>query len=96
MQANEVLIDKLQLKAMTVSQQRHRIGDQLKHKTDSGSILHQVDFDQIRIENARNANGLDTRSSQLMDYKVQLGKAHKMLTNRKVRLLPRAAAVPSF
>eukprot|EP00730_Choanoeca_flexa_P002218 TRINITY_DN10955_c1_g1_i1.p2 TRINITY_DN10955_c1_g1~~TRINITY_DN10955_c1_g1_i1.p2 ORF type:complete len:506 (+),score=129.20 TRINITY_DN10955_c1_g1_i1:1900-3417(+) len=84
--ANEVLIDKLQLKTMTLTQQRHRLAEQLKQKTESGSILHRVDFDQIRIENTRNAQSLDERNSRLMECKVQLGKAHKLLTNRKTKL----------
>ncbi|EDQ91517.1 uncharacterized protein MONBRDRAFT_6361, partial [Monosiga brevicollis MX1] len=85
-QALETTVDKLQLKANSLRQQQRRVAEHLRHKEEYGGVLHQVDFEQLRIENSQQNTTLDTRSKELLNLKVTLSKTNQALTKQKDHL----------
>jgi len=77
--SKEALVKKCQLKTASVTAQARKVHLQLKQKEEMGDVLHQVDFDQLKIENQQYLEKIDEKNRELL---VQKQKA----TNCTVKL----------
>jgi hypothetical protein len=79
-------IEKLRLKNATIKAQSTKLHNQLKQKEEMGEVLHAIDFDQLKIENAQYLSKIEERNAELLKLKVTAGKALQSLNVCKVRL----------
>jgi len=56
----------------------------LKQKEEMGEVLHAIDFDQLKIENAQYLAKIEERNAELLKLKVTAGKALQSLNISKV------------
>jgi Domain of unknown function (DUF4201) len=47
---------------------------QLAHKREVGEVLHAVDYDQLKIENAQHQEHIDARNRELVGLKLSTGR----------------------
>ena len=50
-----------------------------------GEVLHEVDFNQLKIENQQYIEKIDERNQDLLDLKLRAGNALQVLNQYKVR-----------
>lgn len=53
-----------------------------------GDALHDVDFQQLKIENAQFLETIDTRNQELIQLKLSSGTTQQVLNSYKVRSSP--------
>ena len=58
---------------------------QLKQKEELGEVLHAIDFEQLKIENAQYLTKIEDRNTELMKLKIMAGKTLQKWANRKVK-----------
>ena len=51
-----------------------------------GEVLHEVDFNQLKIENEQYIEKIDERNQDLLDLKLRAGNALQVLNQYKVCL----------
>ncbi|XP_062032414.1 coiled-coil domain-containing protein 113 isoform X4 [Lepus europaeus] len=83
--------DKLRLKNVSLKVQRKKMLLQLKQKEEVGEALHNVDFQQLKIENAQFLETVEARNQELIRLKMASGNTLQMLNTYKDRAKAEAA-----
>jgi hypothetical protein len=84
--AKEALIDKLQLKNVSLKTQILKADTQIKHKEEMGDELKFIDFHQLQIENKKHVKDIDERNKKLLALKLNSGKTVQTLNGLKKKL----------
>lgn len=84
--AKEALIDKLQLKNVSLKSQILKADAQIKHKEEMGDELKFIDFHQLQIENKKHVKDIDERNKKLLALKLNSGKTVQTLNGLKKKL----------
>ncbi|XP_074142005.1 cilia- and flagella-associated protein 263 [Sminthopsis crassicaudata] len=82
----EALKDKLRLKNLSLKVQKKKILTQLRQKEEVGESLHDVDFQQLKIENIQFLENIDQRNRELIQLKLTAGNALHSLNLYKSKL----------
>ena len=84
--SKELLIDKLQLKNVSLKTQIMKSETQIKHKEEMGDDLKFIDFHQLQIENKKHVKDIDERNKKLLALKLNAGKTVQTLNGLKKKL----------
>ncbi|ELK15439.1 Coiled-coil domain-containing protein 113 [Pteropus alecto] len=76
--------DKLRLKNVSLKVQRKKMLLQLRQKEEVGEALHDVDFQQLKIENAQFLETIEARNQELIQLKLTSGSTLQILHTYKV------------
>lgn len=82
----EALMDKLQLKNISLKNQIMKAESQIKHKEEMGDDLKFIDFHQLQIENKKHVKDIDERNQRLLALKLTTGKTVQKLNSLKQKL----------
>ncbi|CAI9616568.1 unnamed protein product [Staurois parvus] len=82
--ARDSLVDKLRLKNAALKIQKKKLQMQLKQKEEMGEVLNEVDFQQLKIENAQFLERIDERNQDLLQLKLTAGETLQVLNSYKV------------
>nr|XP_040135301.1 coiled-coil domain-containing protein 113 isoform X2 [Ictidomys tridecemlineatus] len=80
------LRDKLRLKNISLKVQRKKLLLQLRQKEEVGEALHDVDFQQLKIENAQFLETIEARNQELIQLKLSSGNTLQILNAYKSKL----------
>ncbi|XP_031192857.1 coiled-coil domain-containing protein 113 [Mastomys coucha] len=80
------LKDKLCLKNVSLKVQRKKMLLQLRQKEEVGEALHDVDFQQLKIENAQFLETIEARNQELIQLKLSSGNTLQVLNTYKNKL----------
>uniref|UniRef100_A0A8C5QEV3 Cilia- and flagella-associated protein 263 n=1 Tax=Leptobrachium leishanense TaxID=445787 RepID=A0A8C5QEV3_9ANUR len=86
------LVDKLRLKNASLKVQKKKLQLQLKQKEEMGEILNEVDFQQLKIENAQFLERIDEKNQDLLQLKLTTGDTVQILNSYKKKLQNSTAA----
>jgi len=86
LRARDTLIEKLRLKNSTLKVQKKKLILQLKQKEEMGEVLHEVDFNQLKIENQQYIEKIDERNQDLLRLKLMAGNTLQVLNLYKKKL----------
>lgn len=86
LRARDTLVEKLRLKNATLKVQKKKLHMQLKQKEEMGEVLHEVDFNQLKIENQQYIEKIDERNQDLLRLKLMAGNTLQVLNSYKKRL----------
>ena len=86
LRARDTLIEKLRLKNATLKVQKKKLHMQLKQKEEMGEVLHEVDFNQLKIENQQYIEKIDERNQDLLRFKLMAGNTLQVLNSYKKKL----------
>ncbi|XP_036296991.1 coiled-coil domain-containing protein 113 [Pipistrellus kuhlii] len=78
--------DKLRLKNVSLKVMRKKLLLQLRQKEEVGEALHDVDFQQLKIENAQFLETIEARNQELIRLKMASGTTLQILNSYKTRL----------
>ncbi|XP_048211044.1 coiled-coil domain-containing protein 113 [Perognathus longimembris pacificus] len=78
--------DKLCLKNVSLKVQRKKMLLQLRQKEEVGEALHDVDFQQLKIENAQFLEMIEARNQELIQLKMASGSTLQVLNAYKSKL----------
>ncbi|CAF1079505.1 unnamed protein product [Adineta steineri] len=81
--ARESLTNKLRDRSSGLKRQIVRLEIQLKQKEETGETLHEVDFNQLKIENKQFLDKIDDKNIELILLKRQVGRATQLLNRYK-------------
>jgi len=84
--SKDALIDKLQLKNVSLKTQIVKAETQIKHKEEMGDDLKFIDFHQLQIENKKHVKDIDERNKKLLALKLNSGKTVQTLNSLKKKL----------
>merc|ERR1712019_88169 len=84
--ARDTLIEKLRLKNSTLKVQKKKLQLQLKQKEEMGEVLHEVDFNQLKIENQQYLEKIDEKNQELLRLKLMAGNTLQVLNSYKKKL----------
>jgi len=84
--SKDALIDKLQLKNVSLKTQIMKAETQIKHKEEMGDDLKFIDFHQLQIENKKHVKDIDERNKKLLALKLNSGKTVQTLNALKKKL----------
>ncbi|KAM4011705.1 cilia- and flagella-associated protein 263 isoform 2-T2 [Anomaloglossus baeobatrachus] len=87
MLARDSLVDKLRLKNTALRAQKKKLQMQLNQKEEMGEVLNEVDFQQLKIENAQFLERIDERNQDLLQLKLTTGNTLQVLNSYKKKLL---------
>lgn len=82
----EALMDKLQLKNISLKNQITKAESSIKHKEEMGDDLKFIDFHQLQIENKKHVKDIDERNQKLLALKLTTGKTMQKLNQLKQKL----------
>lgn len=74
---------------------RKKLQYHLKQKEESGEVRHEVDFEQLKIENKQFAEKFEARNQELLQLKLKSGNAMQVLNSYKVCCTLSSHAPPS-
>ncbi|XP_044111980.1 coiled-coil domain-containing protein 113 isoform X2 [Neovison vison] len=77
--------DKLRLKNVSLKVQRKKMLLQLRQKEEVGEALHEVDFQQLKIENAQFLETIEAKNQELIQLKLASGNTLQILNTYKDR-----------
>ncbi|XP_076988701.1 cilia- and flagella-associated protein 263 isoform X2 [Tamandua tetradactyla] len=77
--------EKLRLKNVSLKVQRKKLLLQLRQKEEVGEALHEVDFQQLKIENAQFLDTIEARNQELIQLKLASGNTLQILNAYKDR-----------
>uniref|UniRef100_A0A0R3W8J4 Cilia- and flagella-associated protein 263 n=1 Tax=Taenia asiatica TaxID=60517 RepID=A0A0R3W8J4_TAEAS len=80
------LVDKYRLNNSTLRSHRRRLLSQQKQKEEMGEVLHEVDFEQLKIENAQFLEIIDGKNQELLRLKLTAGRVTQISTALKRKL----------
>ena len=80
-------MEKLRSKNSSLSVRRNRLQAQLKQKEEAGEVRHEVDLDQLKIENEQCNKKHEDAKQEVLNLKLSAGKALQVLNVYKVRKL---------
>lgn len=86
LKARESLINKLRDRSSGLKRLIARLEGQLRQKEEMGETLHEVDFEQLKIENKQYLDKIDEKNIELIMLKRQVGKATQSLNRFKDEL----------
>ncbi|XP_018594951.1 cilia- and flagella-associated protein 263 isoform X1 [Scleropages formosus] len=86
MRAKDALVEKLRLKNADLKVQKRKLQMQLQEKEELDEALHEVDFQQLKIENSQYLEHIDERNQDLLCCKLTAGKALQVLNSHKKKL----------
>ncbi|ERE79156.1 coiled-coil domain-containing protein 113 [Cricetulus griseus] len=78
--------DKLSLKNVSLKVQKKKMLLQLRQKEEVGEALHDVDFQQLKIENAQFLETIEARNKELIRLKLASGNTLQVLNTYKNKL----------
>ncbi|XP_032280412.1 cilia- and flagella-associated protein 263 isoform X6 [Halichoerus grypus] len=78
--------DKLRLKNVSLKVQRKKMLLQLRQKEEVGEALHEVDFQQLKIENAQFLETIEAKNQELIQLKLASGNTLQVLNTYKSKL----------
>lgn len=78
------MVDKYRLNNSTLRSQRRKLLSQQKQKEEMGEALHEVDFEQLKIENAQFLEIIDGKNHELLRLKLTAGRVTQTSTALKV------------
>ncbi|XP_076988700.1 cilia- and flagella-associated protein 263 isoform X1 [Tamandua tetradactyla] len=78
--------EKLRLKNVSLKVQRKKLLLQLRQKEEVGEALHEVDFQQLKIENAQFLDTIEARNQELIQLKLASGNTLQILNAYKSKL----------
>ncbi|XP_071065246.1 cilia- and flagella-associated protein 263 isoform X4 [Dasypus novemcinctus] len=78
--------DKLRLKNVSLKVQRRKLLLQLRQKEEVGEALHDVDFQQLKIENAQFLDTIEAKNQELIQLKLASGNTLQILNAYKSKL----------
>ncbi|XP_027472855.1 coiled-coil domain-containing protein 113 isoform X3 [Zalophus californianus] len=78
--------DKLRLKNVSLKVQRKKMLLQLRQKEEVGEALHDVDFQQLKIENAQFLETIEAKNQELIQLKLASGNTLQVLNTYKSKL----------
>ncbi|XP_062997090.1 coiled-coil domain-containing protein 113 [Elgaria multicarinata webbii] len=84
--ARDVQKEKIRLKNDSLKVQKKKMQMQLKQKEELGEALHEVDFQQLKIENAQFLEKIDERNQDLLQLKLTVGNTLQILNFFKKKL----------
>nr|XP_056718238.1 coiled-coil domain-containing protein 113 [Euleptes europaea] len=84
--SRDVLKEKIRLKNDSMKVQKKKMQLQLKQKEELGEALHEVDFQQLKIENAQFLEKIEERNQDLLRQKMTAGNALQILSCYKRKL----------
>ncbi|CAF1017504.1 unnamed protein product [Adineta ricciae] len=79
----ESLTNKLRDRSTGLKRKIIRLDNQLRQKEETGDNLHEVDFNQLKIENKQYLDKIDEKNHDLILLKQQVGKATQSLNRLK-------------
>ncbi|XP_028930824.1 coiled-coil domain-containing protein 113 isoform X1 [Ornithorhynchus anatinus] len=82
----DLMKDKLRLKNISLKAQKKKILLHLKQKEEVDEALHEVDFQQLKIENAQFLEKIDERNRELLQLKMTAGNTLQVLNFYKKKL----------
>ncbi|XP_053904524.1 coiled-coil domain-containing protein 113 isoform X2 [Malaclemys terrapin pileata] len=82
----DAMKEKLRLKNDSLKVQKKKLQLQLKQKEEMGEALHEVDFQQLKIENAQFLEKIDERNRDLLQLKLTAGNTLQILNSYKRKL----------
>ncbi|XP_023827477.1 cilia- and flagella-associated protein 263 isoform X2 [Salvelinus sp. IW2-2015] len=85
MRAKDTLVEKLRLKNAALHVQKRKLQLQLRQKEEMGEALHEVDFQQLKIENSQYLERIDERNQDLLRLKLLAGNTLQVLNSYKER-----------
>ncbi|CDQ59511.1 unnamed protein product [Oncorhynchus mykiss] len=86
MRAKDTLVEKLRLKNAALHVQKRKLQLQLRQKEEMGEALHEVDFQQLKIENSQYLERIDERNQDLLRLKLLAGNTLQVLNSYKKKL----------
>jgi len=84
--AKDTLVGKLRLKNSTLRVMKKKLEMQIKQKEEMGEVLHEVDFNQLKIENQQYLEKIDEKNQELLRLKLMAGNTLQVLNQYKKRL----------
>lgn len=84
--AKEALVKKLRLKTDSMAGQKKKVSLQLKQKEEMGEVLHEVDFNQLKIENQQYLEKIDDKNKELLDLKSKATNTTVYLNGKKTKM----------
>nr|XP_033798833.1 coiled-coil domain-containing protein 113 [Geotrypetes seraphini] len=84
--SRDMLTDKLRLKTAALKVQKKKLMLQMKQKEEMGEVLHEVDFQQLKIENSQFLERIDERNQDLLQLKLTAGNTLQVLCFYKEKL----------
>ncbi|KAL2093680.1 hypothetical protein ACEWY4_010992 [Coilia grayii] len=86
MRAKDTLVEKLRLKNAALHVQKRKLILQMRQKEEMGEVLHEVDFQQLKIENTQYIERIDERNQDLLRFKLLAGNTLQILNLYKKKL----------
>lgn len=86
LRARDTTIEKLRLKNSTLKVQKRKLHMQLKQKEEMGEVLHEVDFNQLKIENQQYLEKIDEKNQDLLRLKLMSTNVQQILNTYKKKL----------
>ena len=77
-------MEKLRLKNSTLRVRKRKLQVQLKQKEEAGEVRHEVDFEQLKIENKQFNERFEEKNQELLKLKLSAGKTLQVLNSYKV------------
>lgn len=77
-------MNKLWLKNCSLRIRRGKLKAQLKQKEEAGEVRHEVDFEQLKIENKQYNEKYDDKNQELLILKLKAGDTLQVLNTYKV------------
>ncbi|XP_043918171.1 coiled-coil domain-containing protein 113 [Protopterus annectens] len=84
--ARDSLAEKLRLKNAALKVHNKKLKLQLKQKEEMGEVLHEVDFQQLKIENKQFLEKIDERNQDLLRLKLMAANTLQILNTYKRKL----------
>jgi len=84
--AKEALVKKFRLKTETMAVQKKKVTLQTRQKEKMGDVLHEVDFEQLDIENKQYLEMMDEKNEELLNLKHQATKSTQKLNKIKAAM----------
>lgn len=85
--SQDSIIEKMWLKNSTLKVRRGKLLIQLKQKEEAGEVRHEVDFEQLKIENKQYNEKFEDKNQELLNLKLSSGSALQVLNVYKVSRL---------
>lgn len=77
-------MEKLRLKNLSQRVKKRKLQAQLKQKEEAGEVRHEVDFEQLKIENKQYNERFDEKNQELLTLKLSAGNTLQVLNSYKV------------
>ncbi|KAM7539263.1 hypothetical protein Aperf_G00000049450 [Anoplocephala perfoliata] len=82
----DTLVDKFRLNNSTLRSQRKKLLSEQRQKEEMGEVLHEVDFEQLKIENTQFLEIIDGKNRELVRLKSTAGRVTQKLNSLKRKL----------